>query len=342
MKNLIRSTALFPLLTVALVGCGGPASEYELALGGDAQAVKAESDELDEKGAFTSDFIVPGSFSAGDLVPVLERDRMYMAARPGFVREYTGIRIAENGDSLPSGRYFFENVKRAEEYKTWLESGYVLDGEGFINRSYIQQYELHAWSVIGSADLGDFRTSQMVTRTERFSVPSGNVRPLLKARWPALLAEARQRGMTGVWLLYSQKERLVSVVYFADRVGQPDAFVPDFTSLKALETAPALGDVFADQGWTRTFDRTSWVFGVWFPFVLGDRGEPALWPYSPPFPMPYAGDGVCEVSRGEDSVNAPGDCVATCGNGVADSGESYLNCPGDVRLFDEQPGTAAR
>jgi hypothetical protein len=62
-------------------------------------------------------------------------------------------------------------------------------------------------------------------------------------------------------------------------------------------------------------------------------GEPSLWPNSPPFPEPYAGDGVCEVSRGETFETAPSDCSATCGDGIAQEGENNMSCPGDVRTF---------
>lgn len=293
----------------------------------------------DEPGAFTSDFIVPSTFPSNQLGPVIERDRMYMAARPGFQLEYTPLRLAENGDFLTGGRYLWENFKRAKEYKQWVETQFILDGTVFIQRDYIVNREFHAWIRIGHADLGDVRTEQWVVRTERFTVPAVNQRSLLKGRWQALLDEATLRGYTGLWLLYNPDESLVSLVYFANRVAPSNPLAPDFASLSALELALPLGNHFSDQqGWTRVFDRTSWVAGVWFPFVLGDRGEAALWPYSPPFPAPYAGDGVCAVSRGENSTNAP-ECLPTCGNGVADAGEDTLNCPGDVRVFPEAPGT---
>lgn len=136
----------------------------------------------------------------------------------------------------------------------------------------------------------------------------------------------------GIWLLYNEQEQLATVVYYADRVVPPDPFVPDFASLGMLASMPPLGDVFADQPWIKTFDRTHWTLTTWFPFVLGDHGEPSLWPNSPPFPEPYPGDGVCEVSRGENGDNSP-DCPATCGDGVAQEGEDTVNCPGDVRPF---------
>lgn len=58
-----------------------------------------------------------------------------------------------------------------------------------------------------------------------------------------------------------------------------------------------LGDVFADQPWVKVFDLSPWALATWSPFASGDSGEPSRWPNSPPFPLPYPGDGVCEPSR---------------------------------------------
>ena len=80
-------------------------------------------------------------------------------------------------------------------------------------------------------------------------------------------------------------------------------------------------------------DRTQWVLSIWFRFVVGDHGEPSQWPNLPVFPQPYAGDGVCEVSRGENAQNSSRDCLPTCWNGIQDPGETSANCPGDVRPF---------
>src|SRR5258707_5396966 len=63
---------------------------------------------------------------------------------------------------------------------------------------------------------------------------------------------------------------------------------PDSRDPVALERAPPLGDVFEDQGWTGTFDRTQWVLTLWFPSVLGDHGRRSAWPNSPPLPGPVA------------------------------------------------------
>jgi hypothetical protein len=139
--------------------------------------------------------------------------------------------------------------------------------------------------------LAPYNEHQVVLRTERFHVPATCQDAQVVACWSPVLAEARRRTLTGVWLLHDQPEQLVSLVYFADRAESversapltPDARAP---LALALEQAPPLGDVFAEQGWTRTFDRTQLVLTLWFPAELGDHGRPAVWPNSPPLPGP--------------------------------------------------------
>ncbi len=144
--------------------------------------------------------------------------------------------------------------------------------------------QCHVWDVVEVADLAPYDEHQVVLRTERFRVPAASQDALPAAGWSQILAEARRRRLTGVWLLRDQPEQLVSLVYFADR---SSPLTPN-----SLEQAPPLGDVFDDQGWIRTFDRTQWVLTIWFPFVLGDQGQPSVWPNSPPLPGPVAANRV--------------------------------------------------
>ncbi len=259
---------------------------------------------------------------------------MYMAARPGMLHKHIPFSIdLGTGEFLPGGRYLFDTAAHAREYRDWVFHSYVLDGIHFLKRSYFLNPECHAWTVIGAHDFGDVHSSQIVLRTERWSLRNARQTVwTLQQKLNAILASAQTRGLTSVWLLYDREEALASLVYFAARVGPSDPQTPDYASLGALADAPPLGAIFDDQGWTRTFDRTQWTLTIWFPFALGDRGEPALWPNTPPFPQPHWNDGVCEVSRGESSPDYP-ECLATCGDGIAQAGENSLNCPGDVRLF---------
>ncbi len=298
-----------------------------------ADVQQKQDGNIKAKGAFTCDFALPGDFPFSQVAPVIERDRMYMAERPGMQRKQIPMRIDfSNGNLLTGGRYLFDTEQDAAKYKSWVENDFVLDGTHFFERPYFLNPDCHSWGVVGAHNIKDIQ-QQIIMRTERWSVPHESQMHLLKQSWPLILSDARQRGLTGVWLLYNEREQLAQLVYFADRVAPQDPFMFDFASLAALEFAAPLGSVFDTQPeWTRTFDRTQWVLTFWFPFLPGDHGQPSLWPNSPPLPEPYAGDGVCEVSRGENHANAPGECGISCGNGICDAGENTQNCPGDCRL----------
>ena len=302
-------------------------------------SIKAASDDSDElnsrpgnikaRGAFTCDFGLPGNLPLDQVAPIIERDRMYMAERPGMQRKQIPLAIDfATGNLLSGGRYLFDTKQDAVNYKAWIENDFALDGVHFFDRPIILSPACYSWGVIGAHNFKDL-PQQVAVRTERWSVPRESQKEALKQKFQALLTAAEASGMTGVWLLYNKEEQLAQLVYFADRVVSPDPFA----SLGALQAATPLGATLnGQQGWTKTFDRTQLVLTVWFPFELGDLGSASLWPNSPPFPMPYIGDGVCEVSRGENYVSAPTDCGPTCGNKVCDAGENTQSCPGDCRL----------
>jgi hypothetical protein len=290
--------------------------------------------ETQPGGAFTCDFGLSSALRQDQVAPSIERDRMYMAARPGLLHKHIPISFDAEMNIFSGGRYLFDTVRPAREYRAWIFHGYVLDGVHFLKRSYFLSPECHAWRVIGAHDFADIHSAQIVLRTERWSVRNARQpASILEQRFAAVLASAQARGLTSVWLLYDEDDALASLVYFGGRLGPSDPRQPDLASLGALAAAPPLGDIFADQGWKRTFDRTQWTLTIWFPFELGDRGEPSLWPNTPPFFLPSEGDGVCEVSRGESAVNAPLECPPQCGDGIAQTGETSMNCPGDVRLI---------
>ncbi len=321
-------------LCLRVLSGGLMAASLMLAAGG---AAAGEDGEAPPGGAFTCDFGLssdPSLLPQDKIAPSIERDRMYMAARPGLLHKHIPISFDATGNVFSGGRYLFDTAAHAREYRDWVFNAYVLDGVHFLKRSYFLSPDCHAWTVIGAHDFADIHSSQIVLRTERWSVRNAR-QPVwtLRRKFDAILAEAQVRGLTSVWLLYDEEEALASLVYFGGRVGPSDPRAPDMASLGALADAPRLGAIFDDQGWKRTFDRTQWALTIWFPFALGDRGEPSLWPNTPPFFLPSEGDGVCEVSRGESAVNAPLECPPQCGDGVAQTGETSMNCPGDVRLF---------
>lgn len=303
------------------------------AVNADTTSSAASERDIAAGGAFTCDFGLSGATPFEQIPPAIERDRMYMSARQGLIRKYIPLRIDPLTSEVTSGgRYLFDTKEDADAYDTWVKNEFTLDAVQFFDRPDFVAPDCRSWSVIGAHDFTGIETTHVLVRTERWQAPLANQRPLLLKRWPSLRAMAAEQGYASVWLLYDRHDGIVSIVSSVNRFVASDPDVPDFASLLTLESLPSLGDSFADQKWTRVFTRSSWILTIWFPFQTGDTGLPSLWPNSPPFPQPYAGDGVCEVSRGESWLNAPSDCLATCGDGVAQDGETTFNCPGDVRL----------
>ena len=212
-----------------------------------------------------------------------------------------------------------------------MTNDFALDGVLILQRDYFSDVKAYPWAVIGAHEFEPRRTDQVVIRSERWQTRGqAGVRSRLRLLWPSIRREALERGHTAVWLLHNEQQQLVNIVYFDDRAGPWDRSAPDFASRDALAAAPPLGARFGALGWTKTFDRTSWLLTLWLPFAAGDSGEAAIWPGSPPFPQPSISDGVCEPSRGENGTTAPADCTPDCGNAIWDADEDNRRCPSDV------------
>ncbi|MEO7328916.1 MAG: hypothetical protein ABI193_10080 [Minicystis sp.] len=317
------------LCGLGLNGCGAEAPTAE-EIGEAASALRG--DELSAEGSFSCDFGLPAALPLDQVPGIIERDRMYMAERPGMQHKHLPLAFdPATGNLFSGGRYLFDTAKQAEDYKQWVSNDFILDGTKFLERPIFLAPECHAWSVIGAHDFKPI-AAQLVLRTERWSVPENNAKHELRDLWDGIRHEADQRDLAAVWLLYSKHEHLAQLVYFADRVAPNDPTAPDFASLGALAGSPALGHSLASLGGSKTFDRSEWILTVWSPFKAGDHGAPSLWPYSPPFPAPFCGDNTCEPSRGETHESCAADCASGCGNNGCQPGEDTRSCPSDCRL----------
>jgi hypothetical protein len=290
--------------------------------------------DLSQEGAFTCDLVIGPELSPPQAPIDIERDRILMS-HPGMRQKMLPIAFGPNNTLFMGGRYLFDTEDQAKDYADFVLHRYVLDGVQFVNRVYFHSHDCRAWQTIGAHDFADFRSDQVVVRTERWQVPGQSQEHGLRTAWPQLRDAAAARGLTSVWLLYSQADNLVQLVYYADRVDPPDPNVPDFASLGALAGQPPLGATLAGTpGWTQDLDESHWIFTIWQPYVAGDRGAPSIHPYSPPFPGLSCGDGLCVPSRGENAATCPADCPTNCGDDVCqpDQGEDVHNCPSDCRV----------
>ncbi len=171
----------------------------------------SEDGETRPGGAFTCDFGLssdPSLLPADKIAPSIERDRMYMAARPGLLHKHIPISFDNTGNVFSGGRYLFDTAQHAREYRDWVFNSYVLDGVHFLKRPYFLSPECHAWTVIGAHDFGDAHSSQIVLRTERWSLRNARQPAMaLKQKFDAILETAQARGLTGVWLLSTTPRR---------------------------------------------------------------------------------------------------------------------------------------
>ena len=294
--------------------------------------------DLPAEGAFTCDFELPAGIFEQEVGGAIERDRIYMTRQPGMLFKYVPLRPdPATGTIRSGGRYLFDTSDHARAYEQFVKRSFVLDDTQFLDRDVFLNPDCRAWQAIGARDIGGFRAAVAV-RMETWHVPDSNQRPLLQSRWPALARAAEEAGRNSVWLLYDKWEHVAAIVSTVPRLGPEAPARTEAGNLLALEAAPSLGGVVADQGWTRRTDRTHWVLTTWLPYGTGpngepDRGEPSLWPNSPLLPEPHDRDGVCVPSRGENHGTAPDDCTVNCGDGQWDDGEDNRRCPSDVPAF---------
>jgi hypothetical protein len=325
-------------LGMLVMGCGG-GNELSDSMSSTTQEVRIAASEGVEgishgaRGATLCDYKLYPNLPVDQAPALIERDRMYMAAQPGVTFKYLPLTLPTASDPFiySGGRYLLDTVRHAQDYAHWILNDFRLDGVLFPERPYFVSTECTAYSVIGIKDFKELRSASHVVRTERFHLPEGNHRGYLESRWNELVVEARARGMSSVWLVYNPEARLAAFVYTLERVSMVASAGPDFATVSALESAPSLGAHFARPGWVKTQDVTQFVWGLWFRFAPGDTGLPTIWPNAPALPAPFSGDGLCLVSAGENHENSPSDCPSTCGNAIAEPGETSVNCPGDVR-----------
>jgi hypothetical protein len=292
---------------------------------------------VNASGAFTCEITLAGDYPPTQVPADLERDRMVMSREPGLLVKYLPLAFDPQGTTngqpnlWSGGRYLFKKAKQAARYHRFVEEEFTLDGVQFLDRDIFLETDCHHYTVLHAYELTPLHDTHALVRVERFEMTGAKPVKKLAALWPQLRQEAHDRTLAAVWVIYNEDEGIASVVYINDRIVPADPTAPDFASLGYLSSAPPLGHFLEELGWQRTFDRTQWILTIWHPFVDGDHGEPSDWPHSPPFALPSCGDGVCEVSRGEQATTCALDCPTQCGNGRCQprGGEDDLNCPGD-------------
>jgi hypothetical protein len=244
---------------------------------------------IDAKGAFTSEIDLLPIIKPGPLNTVAEADRPHLVDQPGMRHKYLPLRHdPATGAISTGGRYLFRRYEDAIKYRDFLEAK-VLRSEQtiFWKRPFFFNTVRFAWCVTGAHDLAPITTHDL-TRFERYSVPDTKFEARLPELFPAFLEAARRLDLAHVSLMFQPEHNLVGVLTAAAREGRR---APSFETVRLSTDALALrGSVsqarLTELGARKIFDRTSLNLAVWLPLSEQAGGAPAIWPNSPPIPMP--------------------------------------------------------
>ena len=238
------------------------------------------------EGAVFDDFRLTDHLPPDQAPGVIERDRLIMSARPGFNRKLLPLRVEpDTGTAYCGGRYLLDTYENAIAFADWCRDDFEIDGVLILERPDFADVSAHVFRVIGAHDFKDLSTRQIAYRTEIWDAARNFNEAKLEGGWSSLRDRAEEDGRSALWLMFNDETRQLAMVTVWDRVGEPQTDDLDFVTLRAVEAAPSYGaELEAAGGLTKSFDRSHWVFTIWFP--NDDAARPSLWPNSPPLPSP--------------------------------------------------------
>lgn len=244
---------------------------------------------LTGEGCVTSIMVMEPGLDPAKVPAMIERDRVVMAARPGMQMKLLPVLPdRETGEILTGGVYLFDTIENARDYYRWCREDFFIDGVQFEQMPGLKSRTSKVWSVIGAEQFKDIDGHHVVMRHEEWQCPEDMSHESLEADWESLRDAAKQAGLASVWLLCNEKAGEFGIVTTGDHAGPPPTDHPDEASLRALAASPSLAGRYQTKGARPLFDRSSFVYTVWFP-VTGNASDRApLWPNSPPLPGPQS------------------------------------------------------
>lgn len=233
------------------------------------------------------DFRLTEHLPAEKAPAVIERDRQFMSARPGFNRKLLPLFIEKDGSRVYSGgRYLLDTWENGLAFADWCENEFEIDGVLILDRPDFAEVTTHIFRVIGAHDFKDIHRAQTAYRTEIWKSSDSSAEDKLVNLWPSLRDRAEEEGHSSIWLLHNAQSAEISIVTVVDRVDPQASQGLDYATLDALAEAKSYGD---EWDWAeKTSSRCHWVYTIWFPNTGSSEDEPALWPNSPPLPAPAA------------------------------------------------------
>lgn len=247
-----------------------------------------ESGPIPCGGVFADEFDLGPGLSMKNAPDYIEADRIVMAARPGLNRKLLPFGLEDGGARATCGGfYLFDTLENAVAFKHWVEKDFVVDGIHFLDRPVFKNPRGFVYRVVGAEDFKPLVGAQRIVRSERWVLPNEKSAEQLAWLWPAMRSEAQSTGLSSIWLLVNAETLRVALVTVADRLTTDAARQPDIASVGGLAASPSLGfEIGQRLKASKEFDRSSWIYSIWFPAEPNDAGPKSLWPNSPPFSAP--------------------------------------------------------
>jgi hypothetical protein len=244
---------------------------------------------IDAKGAFTSEIDLVPIIKPGPLNTVAEADRPHLVDQSGMRHKYLPLRHDPATGAISSGgRYLFRAYEDATKYRDFLETKvFPSEQTTFWKRPFFFNTVRFAWCMAGAHDLAPI-TIHDLNRFERYSLPDKKIEARLPELFPAFLEAARRLDLAHVSLMFQPERNLVGVLTAAAREGrQASSFDTVRLSIDALALRGSVSEArLTELGARKIFDRTSLNLAIWLPLSQQAGGAPAIWPNSPPIPMP--------------------------------------------------------
>ena len=242
---------------------------------------------LEGAGCVTSIMVMEAGLEPDKVPAMIERDRVVMAARPGMQLKLLPVLPVEStGEILTGGVYLFDTIENARGYYHWCREDFSVDGVQFEQMPGLKSRTSKVWRVIGVEHFQDIDGHHVVMRHEEWQCPGDMNHNSLGKDWKSLRDAAQQAGLASIWLLYNEEAGEFGIVTTGDRVGQPSPDHPGEASLRALAGSTSLAERYKSQGAAVIYDRSSFLYTVWFPVTGRATDRAPLWPNSPPLPAP--------------------------------------------------------
>ena len=213
------------------------------------------------------------------VIGLIETDRKIMAQHPGLYLKLLPLYMdSETSPVKTGGAYLFDTYENAVSFDRWLMNDLVVDDVAYTQRDILLEMTSKAWQVVGAHNLKDLYTQQTIMRVEEWKAPTACTPERLAAEWESLLDKAKNAGYSAVWLLHDDELKNISIIttFYPEMCNTEIKSENIFSRLDSILRISEELELFAKA--EKTFERTSYIFNVWFPISDTTEDQDALWP----------------------------------------------------------------